>query len=439
MLVREMPSRQRPRTAPYDASQTESGTLLDRKRRVATLTALLMAMFISLLGLGIVIPLLPVYAEDLGASGLAIGLMVAGFSISRGFLQPFVGGMSDKKGRKQFLIAGLFVYAIVGLLFPLATTVEHLIVIRILHGVGAAMIAPIAMSYVGDLAPPEEEGRYMGLFNIALFTGIGSGPVLGGIFKDSFGFNSAFYAMSASSAIALALLLVMLPSEAGQKRPVRPPILTTMRQMAGNARVMGVLLSRMSTMIIMVPTFAFLPILMTRFMDASGTEIGIVIASRTLVNATLQVPAGRLIDSSNKLTTLVAGSLVVVVATTAIAFADSFAQLILIFVIMGAGEALVWPTLGALAMIEGRTYGQGAMMGVFNMSMSAGIFLGSLGAGVIVDSAGVEYAFPAVALVLLISTIVSAIMIGPAPAPRKEPVPSRIDERLPLLTRSVDE
>lgn len=398
-----------------------------------------MAMFISLLGLGIVIPLLPVYAESLGASGLAIGLMVAGFSISRGFLQPFVGGLSDKTGRKQFLIGGLFIYSIVGLLFPLATTVEHLVVIRILHGVGAAMIAPIAMSYVGDLAPPEEEGRYMGLFNIALFTGIGTGPIVGGIFKDSLGFNSAFYAMSSASALALALLFVMLPSEAGQERPVRPPIMTTLRRMAASARVMGVLLSRMSTMIIVVPTFAFLPILMTRIMDASGTEIGIVIASRTLVNATLQVPAGRLVDTHDKVTTLVVGSLVVVGATTAIALADSFAQLIIIFVIMGAGEALIWPTLGALAMIEGRTYGQGAMMGVFNMAMSAGIFVGSMGAGVMVDTAGVEYAFPAVAAVLLVSTVVSALMIRSAPEPQRPPAPASVGDKIPLVSRGVDE
>ena len=70
------------------------------------------------------------------------------------------------------MLAGLFLYALIGLAFPLATSVEHLILIRIVHGVGSAMITPIAMSYVGDLAPPEEEGRYMGMFNIALFSGI---------------------------------------------------------------------------------------------------------------------------------------------------------------------------------------------------------------------------------------------------------------------------
>jgi MFS family permease len=399
-----------------------------------------MAMFISLLGLGIVVPLLPIYAENLGASGIAIGLMIAGFSISRGVLQPFMGGLSDRHGRKRFMIAGLFLYSLIGLLFPLATTVEHLVVIRIVHGVGSAMITPIAMSYVGDLAPPEQEGRYMGMFNIALFSGIGFGPIIGGVFRDSLGFDSAFYAMTVLSAMALALLLVVLPSdhEAKDRRAI-PPILTTMRRMSRNVRVMGVLLSRMSTMVIVVPPFAFLPILMTRFMDSSGPEIGVVTAARTLTNAALQVPAGRIVDSANKVNTLVIGSLVVVASTFVIPFADTFVQLILIFVVMGAGEAFVAPTLGAFAMIEGRVYGQGAMMGVFNMSMSGGILVGSLAAGALVDSFGVEYAFPAVALALLVSTFASAAMIRAGGEPDIDAVPAPSADGVAVMTRGVDE
>ncbi|MCI0820193.1 MAG: MFS transporter, partial [Chloroflexi bacterium] len=83
-------------------------------RRTATLATLFLAVFIALLGLGIVIPLLPIYADGLGASGIMIGLMVAGFSISRGVLQPLVGSMSDKHGRKRFLVAGLLIYSVVG-------------------------------------------------------------------------------------------------------------------------------------------------------------------------------------------------------------------------------------------------------------------------------------------------------------------------------------
>ena len=381
-------------------------------RRTATLATLFLAVFIALLGLGIVIPLLPIYADGLGASGIMIGLMVAGFSISRGVLQPLVGSMSDKHGRKRFLVAGLLIYSVVGFSFTLATTVEHLIFIRTIHGVGSAMIVPIAMSYVATLAPKGEEGRYMGMLNMALFSGIGFGPIIGGIFRDTLGFDAAFYAMSAAGALAMVLVVILLPNDAQVKgRPDPPPILETMRLMSRNVRLMGVLLSRMSTMFIMVPLMAFLPLLMTEFMDASGLQIGIVIAGRTLVNAVLQIPFGSLVDRVNKTTTLVTGSLVVVAATSVIPFVESFPGLIAIFVVIGAGEALVWPTLGALATQEGRKYGQGAMMGVFNMAMSVGILFGSLTGGIAVDTLGLRYAFPIIAVVLLVATFVSAAMI----------------------------
>ena len=381
-------------------------------RRTATLATLFLAVFIALLGLGIVIPLLPVYADGLGASGIMIGLMVAGFSISRGVLQPFVGSMSDKHGRKRFLVTGLLIYSVVGFSFTLATSIEHLILIRTIHGVGSAMIVPIAMSYVASFAPKGEEGRYMGSLNMALFSGIGFGPIIGGVFRDTLGFDAAFYAMSAAGALSMTLVVLLLPGDVQlEGRPVPPPVLQTMRRMAGNVRLMGVLLSRMSTMFIMVPLMAFLPLLMTKFMDASGLQIGIVIAGRTLVNAVLQIPFGGLVDRLNRTTLLITGSLIVVAATSVIPFVESFPGLIVVFMVIGSGEALVWPTLGALATEEGREYGQGAMMGVFNMAMSVGILFGSLTGGVAVDTLGLKYTFPIIAAVLAGTTFVSAAMI----------------------------
>lgn len=114
---------------------------------------------------------------------------------TRGFCQPVVGSLSDRWGRKGFLIAGLFIYGLVGLVLPEAGSVANLILIRTFHGFGSAMIVPVAMAYVGELAPQGREGRYMGLLNVAIFTGIGGGPMLGGFFADLWGMASAFYAI----------------------------------------------------------------------------------------------------------------------------------------------------------------------------------------------------------------------------------------------------
>jgi len=74
------------------------------------LLTLLLSVFIALLGIGIIIPVMPVFASELGANGLALGMIIAAFSVSRGVLQPVIGNLSDQWGRKGFLVAGLFVY-----------------------------------------------------------------------------------------------------------------------------------------------------------------------------------------------------------------------------------------------------------------------------------------------------------------------------------------
>lgn len=377
---------------------------------------LLLSVYIALLGIGIIVPVMPVFATDLGASGFGLGLIIAAFSISRGLLQPIVGSLSDRWGRKRFLVSGLFVYTLIGLILPQATSVGNLVLIRALHGVGSAMIVPVAMAYMGDMAQKGKEGQAMSMLNIAIFCGIGTGPLLGGFFTDLWGMESAFYAMAALSGLALILVLLQMPASArqvvaGQKQT----IFQILGSLLAGRKTRGILLARMSTMIIMVPTMAFLPLLMHQWFDASGMQIGLVIACRTFVNAVLQTPFGRLADRRDKVWLLKIGCLVVSGVMCLVPLAGSFAWLMLLFAILGVGEAVIWPVLGALATEEGRHYGQGSMMGVFNLAMSMGVLLGALGAGVSVDLVGLGPSFVIIGTVVLGLTLWAASMIGREP------------------------
>jgi len=377
------------------------------------LLTLLLVVFVAFLGVGIIIPIVPVYAMDLGATGLTLGLMIAAFSVSQGILQPVVGSLSDRQGRKRFLVVGLLLYAAVGITYTLATSVEHLILIRILHGVGSAMIVPIVMAYIGDMAPQGREGEYMGMLNIAIFAGIGVGPVLGGLFLDTMGINPAFYAMSALTAASLGLVLVLLPPERPDREIVPTAgLLTTFRQMLHNSRVIGMLLLRTSTMIVMIPTMGFVPIVMDRLMGATGIEIGFVISTRTIVNAGLQSIFGRMADRHNKVALLLIGCSIASAGVFVVPFSNSFLQLVGLFAVIGIGEALVWPTLGAIAIEEGHQYGQGSMMGIFNMALSAGILIGSFVAGSLMDQLGLDYVFYITSIILILSALVGGPMIA---------------------------
>ena len=389
------------------------------------LLTVVLSVFIALLGVGIIIPVLPLLAVNLGATGFTLGLITAAFSVSRGLVQPVVGSLSDRWGRKGFLVAGFFIYGLVGLLIPYATSVLHLILIRLFQGLGSAMIIPVAMAYASALSPPGQEGRYMSVINIAIFCGIGFGPVLGGLFADLWGLASVFYMMAALCFIAFVLVLVNMPRSCPGDERRAAGLLVSMKRMMQRRRTMGILLARFSTVLMMVPTMAFLPVMMSQWPGSTGLQVGLVIAGRTMMNAVLQVPFGRMADRYDKVVLLLLGCVCMSIAIFCIPMMTSFFAIMGIYLFLGFGEAVLWPVLGAYAAEEGRDrFGHGTMRGVFNLAMSAGVFTGAILAGISMDSWGMPQAFRITAVAVLILPLIAAVMIRAGEAAGETTSPS---------------
>ena len=87
------------------------------------LVPLLLSVFIALLGIGIIVTVMPVFATSFWTGGLELGFIITSFSLTRGFCQPLVGNLPDRLGRKWFLLNGLAVYTLVGVLIPEATSI----------------------------------------------------------------------------------------------------------------------------------------------------------------------------------------------------------------------------------------------------------------------------------------------------------------------------
>lgn len=380
---------------------------------VKALITLLGSIFIAILGIGIIIPVMPVYAQSLGASGFALGMIIAAFSVSRSCLQPIVGNLSDKVGRKRFMIVGLFIYATAGVLIPQAETVWQLILIRLFHGSGSGMIVPVAMAYISNLTPEGREGRYMGFLNTAIFLGMGCGPIVGGLFFDSMGPAAGFYAMAFMCFIASLMIIFFLPNkERALQKTVVDGIFVSMTKMFRDRHTFGVLLARYGTMIVMVPSLAFLPLFMQDHFEASGAVVGMVIACRTFVNAALQFPFGRLADTHNKIVLLMIGVVLMVMAIASVPLTSSLYHLFASYMLLGCGEALVWPTLGAYASEKGRDqYGHGTMMGVLSFAMSIGVLTGAILAGTSMDLFGIEWSFYVPACAILLLSSLGALLI----------------------------
>ena len=138
-----------------------------------------------MLGMGIVTPFIPIYANTLGASSLEIGLIQSAFSITGIGTLLFVGRLSDRFGRKIFLSGGLSILTLSSLGLMRSNSPIDLILWRFVQGLGASAHLPIAQSYLGDITPEGSEGKWMGHFNAVLFAGMGAGPLVGSDFYSS--------------------------------------------------------------------------------------------------------------------------------------------------------------------------------------------------------------------------------------------------------------
>ncbi len=352
---------------------------------------LALSIFSSMLGVGIISPLLPLYAEQMGATGIWIGTIFAGFSISRTIIMPIVGRLSDRSGRKLFLSVGLLGYAIISLGYIWASSVSELTLVRLIHGVASGMILPIAQAYVGDISPEGEEGTWMGYFNAAFFTGFGFGPLMGGVLTDHFGMDIAFYSMGGLNLLAFLLVIFFLPELRQRKTPTSPG--ASFKEMGTSGMMKGLFSFRLSFSIGRGILATFLPIFAGIYMGLSPTLIGILLAVNILLMSLLQVYGGNIADRFNRRVLVVVGSLTNFTYLALIPLGSNFWQLLAICALGGLGGAISMPAASALTVVEGRRFGMGLTIAIFAMAFSIGMAIGPLLGGIMVDFVNINSVF----------------------------------------------
>ena len=147
---------------------------------VSPLVIIFVTVFIDLLGFGIIIPLLPFYAESFGASAFTIGLLGTSFSLMQFLFSPVWGRWSDQIGRKPIILLGLLGSCLSYVTLALASSLTLLFVARIIGGIAGANI-PTAQAYIADITTPENRARGMGLVGAAFGLGFIFGPAIGGL------------------------------------------------------------------------------------------------------------------------------------------------------------------------------------------------------------------------------------------------------------------
>ena len=371
------------------------------------LATLFFSVFVNVTGVGIVVPLLPIYAHDLGASGFQIGLIFGAFSLSRTVLMPYFGRLSDQKGRKPFIVLGLLGYALISIAFIYSENVTTLIGIRLFHGVASAMLMPVIQAYVGDITPKGREGLTMGLFNMFMLFGLSLGPLVGGLVTDQFNLQTSFLCMGLLALLGFVLCLFLLPPKASERMIGSPKTLQPWRRLLFSGTLASLLLFRFAYIVCIGIIWAFVPLYADLKFSLSSSSVGLLIMLGVLISGSLNVPMGLIADRMNKKMMIVIGGLIIGFAILSFQWAESFRSMVLAAVIFGIGGGVSMPALMAIAIMkDNQNNSMGSVMALMNVAHSLGMLTGALLGGIMMDIYQLEFAFPAGALIMVVSTAI---------------------------------
>lgn len=183
--------------------------LSESTQRSGSLVILMINMFIAMVGMGLIIPILPKYVTEFGATGQAMGYLVAAFGLTQFLFSPIAGEMSDKYGRKLPIVAGIGLFTISQIMFGIAEEMWMLYASRLLGGISAALMTPPMMAYVADITTEEKRGKGLGLLMASMTLGVVIGPGIGGMLAD-YGIRIPFYTAAALAGVSTVVTLLFL-------------------------------------------------------------------------------------------------------------------------------------------------------------------------------------------------------------------------------------
>lgn len=341
-----------------------------------------------MLGIGIIAPMLPLYAQSLGASSVAIGFVIGSFSFSRIWGMLVSGELAERVDRKKLLLSGLFVYAAASVAYMFASSTEMLIGIRICHGIGSAMVVPITMAIAADIAPKGEEGVIFGSLQAAMFLGIGCAPLLSGFLAETVGFYAPFFAMTALTLLAFFLVLAFSPASPPKSLAAADSgALKAFKGIISDPKMLAVFIFQFSSAMCRGVLVMVIPLFASQF-DLSLSSIGIIVSLNSISTGILQNISGRLADNVHKNTLIIIGGMISAVTLIGLPNLTTPLSLSVASVAFGVGHAFASPSLAAIAADRGKDFGSGRTMGLFNIAFSIGMTVGPIMVGVLLDIAG---------------------------------------------------
>jgi DHA1 family tetracycline resistance protein-like MFS transporter len=349
-------------------------------RTRSPLFVLFLTVFVDMIGFGIIIPILPLYAERLHASPVAIGWLTGIYSGMQIVFTPLLGRLSDRFGRRPVLMLSIAGTAVGFALMGLANSLVMLFVARIIAGITGGNIS-IPQAYIADVTTPETRSRSMGMIGAAFGLGFTFGPMIGGL-MSRISYGAPFYFAAALAVANVLLIYVLLPESLSREQRTTAhadaPIAEVFRH--GRGLMFGTVVA---TYFFLVAGFSIMNTLFALFTEkrfgydahANGYLFGFVGILTVLVQGGM---IGRLVKIFGETALARVGMVLTTIALGLLPLVRDLPMLLLVCVGLSFGSGFASPPLNGLAsQLIDRAW-QGRAMGVLQSAGSLARLLGPL-------------------------------------------------------------
>jgi len=350
------------------------------------LASILSIVFIDLVGFGMIIPILPLYAQRFQATEWQIGLLLASYSFMQFLASPVLGSLSDRYGRKPVLLCSLIGSAVGYMLMANAVSLATLFAARILAGISGASVGT-ASAYIADITPPENRSKRIGLIGAAFGVGFVLGPAIGGILSH-FSVVAPFWFAAILSILNAIIMWIVLPEpERHAVRQQGPVNLRETFEQAGSWRLAVITM----TYFIGIAGFAIVTVIYAqvsnRRFDLNQSQISYIFVMMGLIGATIQGGAiGRLAKRFGDVDLAITGFAVMALSMMAMPLAHSIPVFLVFSAGLAMGNSLSQPTISAIASKGASPALQGRVLGIVQSAGSLGRVFGPVIAGILLTS-----------------------------------------------------
>lgn len=356
--------------------------------------------------LAALLPTLPPYVEQIGATRHQVGIVIGSFAIGLLLFRPRLGQLADSKGRKLVLLIGLFVVAIAPIGYLFATSIPLLMALRAFHGLSIAAFTTGYSALVTDLSPPQQRGELIGYMSLVNPIGMAIGPALGGFIQAWVGYLPLFLT---SAAIGL----VGLVCASWLQVPKVAPLPESRQQIAPKASAWQTISSdrlRIPTLVMLMVGLAFgiLSTFVPLYIKESGIQLnaGLFYTAAAITSFGIRLPIGRASDRYGRGRFITLGLSLYTLAMGILWTATSAQAFLIAGAIEGCGAGIFLPMMISLVADRSQPEERGRVFGLCMTGFDLGIAIAGPTLGFFADSLGYRGLFGlASVLVFLALTI----------------------------------